>query len=264
MTHVARKVIREGSAQTAIRRIRTVLAKRLDFETALLKDIRRDGRPRATVKLRWVVGLFAIGAALAASASALLTLFSGNSHAPIAETATSFVLRVAGQEMEAAAEFCPEGALGSQLVAAERGRVFRPDALVLPQTGPAALAERVAQLKRVHDDLERAGLNWSNARALAFGGVLAKAHDPSRMQGTATVAVGNIYISDGRGVFAVEVSLMNCLGTYVITDIWVWGALEIVPEALKSHSRAQFDEFKGEKPDDGVVVKAPEHVFVKS
>ncbi|HQK75765.1 MAG TPA: hypothetical protein PKZ25_06175, partial [Candidatus Hydrogenedentes bacterium] len=63
------------------------MTKRLDFEDALLHDIRRNRRKRPTVKLRWVLAFFAVGIALAASASALLTLFSGNSHAPLAETA---------------------------------------------------------------------------------------------------------------------------------------------------------------------------------
>ena len=181
MTHVARKVIREGSAQTAIRRIRTVLAKRLDFETALLKDIRRDGRPRATVKLRWVVGLFAIGAALAASASALLTLFSGNSHAPIAETATSFVLRVAGQEMEAAAEFCPEGALAATVAAERAACSSRRPGLANRSRCP----RNGRQLKRVRDDLER-GPELEQRPPVPSRRIGQGAH-PSRIKGTATL-----------------------------------------------------------------------------
>ncbi|HNV21491.1 MAG TPA: hypothetical protein PLB67_16725 [Candidatus Hydrogenedentes bacterium] len=239
------------------------MTKRLDFEDALLHDIRRNRRKRPTVKLRWVLAFFAVGIALAASASALLTLFSGNSHAPLAETAAGFAARIAAGQMDAAVEFCAEGAMGSQLVATERARVFLPQALAIPQPSPNARADRLALLTRVRDDLARAGLDWENAQALAFGGVLAKVSDPARMQGTASMVVGNVYLSDGQGVYTIELSLMNCLGSYVITDIWQWGALEVAPDALKGHSRAQFETFRKDPADDGVTVKAPEHVFIK-
>ncbi|HQK75763.1 MAG TPA: hypothetical protein PKZ25_06165 [Candidatus Hydrogenedentes bacterium] len=77
------------------------------------------------------------------------------------------------------------------------------------------------------------------------------------------MVVGNVYLSDGQGVYTIELSLMNCLGSYVITDIWQWGALEVAPDALKGHSRAQFETFRKDPADDGVTVKAPEHVFIK-
>ncbi|HOD49043.1 MAG TPA: hypothetical protein PLJ71_04940 [Candidatus Hydrogenedentes bacterium] len=239
------------------------MAKRLDFEAALLRDLQRKRRKRPAVRLPWVFALLLVSAALAASASALLTLFSGNSHAPIAETAANFASRLAGNQMQAAAELCPEGALGAQLVAAERARAFLPEAVALPQSAPGALENRIAQLSRVREDLERAGLDWNNARMLAFGGVSARVFDPVRMQQPSAAVIGNIYIGDGKGVYTIEVSLMNCLGSYVITDLWQWGALDIVPEAVKSHSRAHFEQFKNEKTEDGVEIKSPEHVFLK-
>jgi hypothetical protein len=239
------------------------LAKRLDFENALLNDIRKKRRKRPTVKLRWVLALFAVGIALAASASALLTLFGGNSHAPLAETAAGFAARIATEQMDAAVEYCAEGAMGSQLVASERARLYLPGAAAAFLPDPNARANRMALLTRIHDDLARAGLDWQNAQMLAFGGVLAKVSDPARMQSAASVAVGNVYLDDGHGVYTIEMSFMNCLGSYVITDIWQWGALEVVPEALKAHSRALFETFRKEPATDSAVVKAPEHVFIK-
>ena len=239
------------------------MAKQLDFETALLKDLKSTRRGGRTVKLRWVFVVFALGIAIAASASALLTLFTGDSHAPIAETATGFVGAIAGQRFDAAAEYCAEAPLGAQMVAADRARVFLPESLVVPQTDPNALADRVAQLNRVRADLERAGLDWANAKAIAFGGIMADVFDPVQMQEASAAVVGNIYLSDGQNVYTIEVSLMNCYDSYVIIDIWQWGVLDVVPEAVKDHSRAQFDTFKNERAADGIEVDRPEHVFVK-
>ncbi len=241
----------------------SVLTKRLDFENALLNDIRRKRRKRPTVKLRWVLALFAVGIALAASASALFTLFGGNSHAPLAETAAGFAACLAAGDMDATVEYCAEGAMGSQLLASERARHYLPGAAAAFQLDPNARASRVALLTRIQDDLARAGLDWQNGQVLAFGGVLAKVSDPASMQSTASVAVGNVYLDDGHGVYTIEMSFMNCLGSYVITDIWQWGALEVVPEALKRHSRALFETFRKEPAADSVTVKAPEHVFIK-
>lgn len=239
------------------------MAKRLDFEDALLKDLQRVRRDRPTVKLRWVVVLFAVGAAVAASASALLTLFSGNSRAHLAETAGSFVGHIANNEIAAAAELCAEGALGAQLIAAERARAFRPGALIIPESDPVALEGRMVQLERIRADLERAGLDWSQAQAVAFGGVSARVMDPVLMHAPSSAIIGNIYLTDGRGVYAIEVSLKECLGSYVITDVWQWGSLDVVPDAVRRHSRAQFQAFRNEEDLDGIRFKRPSHVFVR-
>lgn len=207
--------------------------------------------------------MFVVSAAVAASASAILTFFSGNGYSAAVKTTAEFVSLLAENQVPAAAEFFPEGALGGQLAAAERARAFLPEALSLPSSGPEALETRVAQLQRVRDELQRAGMNWENARVIAFGGVSAKVFEPTSMREASGALVGNIYISDEQGVYVIEVSLMDCLGSYVITDIWQWGALDVVPEGLKDHSRAQFDLFANEHSEDGVEVKAPEHVFVK-
>ena len=239
------------------------MAKRLAFEDALLKDLKRPRRDRPTVKLRWVVVLFAVGAALAASASALLTLFSGNNHAQLAQAADDFVTRLARNQLEAAAELCAEGALGAQLIAAERARTFRPGALIIPEADPVALDGRVVQLERMRADLERAGLDWSEARAVGFGGVVARVMAPVRMHAPSSAIVGNIYLSDGQGVYTIEVSLKECLGSYVITDVWQWGALDVAPDAVRRHSRAQFRAFRDEEDLDGIRFKRPSHVFVR-
>lgn len=207
--------------------------------------------------------MFVVSAAVAASASAFLTLFSGNAYKSVIETTSEFVSQLAENQVRAAAEFCPEGALGGQLAAAERARAFLPEAFSLPPSSPQALETRVTQIKRVREELERAGMNWENARVIAFGGVSAKVFEPTSMREASGALVGNIYISDEQGVYVIEVSLRDCLGSYVITDIWQWGALDVVPEGLKDHSRAQFDLFTNEHSEDGVEVKAPEHVFVK-
>ncbi|MFO7973754.1 MAG: hypothetical protein R6V12_03885 [Candidatus Hydrogenedentota bacterium] len=239
------------------------MAKRLDFETALLKDLQRKREKRPIVKLPWVLGVFAVSAVLAASASAILTLFSSNGYKAVVETTSEFVSRLAENQLQAAAEFCPEGALGSQLTAAERARVFSPEALTLPPSGSDALETRVSQLNRIRKDLERAGLDWENARTIAFGGVCAEIFEPASMLEASGALVGNIYITDERKVYVIEVSLMDCLGSYVITDIWQWGALDIAPDTLKNHSRAQFDQFKNEHAEDNIEIKTPEHVFLK-
>jgi hypothetical protein len=239
------------------------LTKRLDFENVLLHDIQRQRRKQPAVKLRWVAALFAVGAALAASASALFTLFGGGNHKAVAETASDFVLRIGANDMKAAVEFCPEGPLGAQLIAAEQARAFKPEAVSVPVVDPNAREERVAQLNRLRSDLENAGLDWAAAEATAFGGVAARVFDPTRMEGPATALVGNIYLTDGAGVYAIEVSLMNCLGSYVITDIWQWRPLDIAPETVEAHSRRQFDAFREETFAVSAEVDAPEHVFAR-
>jgi len=211
----------------------------------------------------WVLALFVVSAALAASASAILTFFSGNGHKAVVQTTAEFVSLLADNQLQAAAELCPEGALGAQLAAAERARVFLPEALSLPPSGPEAIEGRIAELSRVREDLERAGLDWNSAQAIAFGGVSAKVFEPSSMREASGALVGNIYLGDGQEVYAIEVSLMDCLGSYVITDIWQWGALDVVPDALKNHSRAQFEQFKNENPEEGIEVKDAVHVFLK-
>ncbi|HOE64993.1 MAG TPA: hypothetical protein PLO62_00570 [Candidatus Hydrogenedentes bacterium] len=98
-------------------------------------------------------------------------------------------------------------------------------------------------LSDFREELVRSGVSLGDAAPVAFGGVYARlktAAEPVR------AVTGNVYFLAGGRLYAVEVSLQDRGGVYVLTRAWQYQALDIPKEKAKTHAKALFEAFRKE------------------
>ncbi len=243
------------------------MSKRLDFDGALRADMRRKRTRRPRIGLRGLTGLAVLAllvVALTGGASALFTSFALD-RGLLIDTTVGFLAAVASENPEAALRFCAEGDVGAQHLAAEDARTFQPGYGASTIVAAPDRAARLALLSDMRAELTQAGVDWAALTPLAFGGTSARVFDADLMQKPASVLVGNVYFSSADKLYAIEVSLRECLGTFVVVDVWRWETLNITPKQVKSHATEQHRALKREPalPDGPAELDRPRQVFVK-
>jgi len=110
-------------------------------------------------------------------------------------------------------------------------------------------ALRQAVLAKIRKDVEAGGGRWSDAKALAFGGVRARVLNPGSE--AATAVTGNIYFAVGNRVYALEVSAERLDDRYIPTDFWQCAPLSCdatQTDAMEAHSQQCYEAFLNETP----------------
>ena len=223
-----------------------ILSSKLHFEDTLMRDMRRRKRHHPVVRIRTIAIFFLFGA-LAAAGGAMVLFFFNNPGKKPALAMAAFAEAIKANDLPGAAQNCKEGALGAQLLIAEQAKSFKPKALKPLEQNEAVLAGCIERLGTIRAELESAGLDWTQAKVFAFGGVSSSVFNPEVMLEPVEAIAGNIYITDENGAYFIELTTMKCFESYVIMDIWQWGRLE--GGAIKAHAGNVLAEFKEDSFD---------------
>ncbi len=66
-------------------------------------------------------------------------------------------------------------------------------------------------------------------RPLAFGGARATILAPDGMDDSAVAVTGDLYLALGARIYALELTLRECAGQYVVTDFWKCAPVDTTP-----------------------------------
>lgn len=109
--------------------------------------------------------------------------------------------------------------------------------------GAQGLSERVAAQRSA---LTEAGVDWSSATAIGFGGCMATVK-PKRERSTAA-AIGWLYVKSNDRVYGIELSAREVDSDLRVTEIWKSEAIAQTPAI---HSQQAFETFVRETPAAG-------------
>lgn len=169
--------------------------------------------------------------------------------------------------LQEALAVCAEGPQARAAIEEDNRRIFNTPG-DQPGAGPGDPAVRPASalefLTRAREDMARQGVEWEQARALAFGGVQAKVFDPGTMREPATAITGEIYFACGDAVYAIELTARSCDAGIIVTDFWKWTVTGAAPEKVEPDSWDRFQAFRQEPPkaDESAQIQRPRHLFV--
>jgi len=243
---------------------------RLELEEDLLARIARGGRPRRTRRLRWppVRWVFFL-LVLAATATAIAAWVSDSlvKRTALARTINTFVTSLAANDLDRAVTVCAEGDEGARLLRDSESHAFIArtfGASPAPSALPQARSARLETLALIRAEAARAGVDWRRVRPLAFGGLEAEVFRPEEMREPVTALVGDVYLDSGGNVHALEISLRDCGGTYVIVDVYQCARVDVDPERIEQDSLERFLRFdlEPERPMRGTALRNPRHVFI--
>ncbi|MDX9971369.1 MAG: hypothetical protein RBU21_00120 [FCB group bacterium] len=217
--------------------------KPLEFEPSLWADVGRVRQPRRAKPFHKRYGTMAF-LGLIAAVGMWAWLHGSNDNRAIAHMAsTAFQWVRDGQiNLQLLSSSEPSSLLGGAKVSAES----RPDASS-PWTSPAEAPLRQAILARIRADIEAKGGTWTDARAVAFGGVRARVADNAGVG--AEALTGNVYFVAGGRVFALELSAERVGDAFIPTDLWQCTALNVSPTdlpAIEKHAQDCFQAFMNE------------------
>lgn len=238
--------------------------KRLEFERDVFANspaimIRRA--PKSRLSLVRVAAFVTLCVALVATGGAVASRagFFGTERKSIHSMCRTFVRGLAEGDGAAAVEACAESERGARLLAMEEADVFG-EAITAHSANPET--QRNA-LRALHVELERAGVQWSNATLIAFGGIRARVENAA-MKRPLTVLAGEIYFQSGGRNFAIEISAWRCNGDYVIVDVWKGAPIDEQTADLPARAQARFAEFP-EQPAAGqdLTVTYPKQVYAE-
>ncbi len=238
---------------------------RLEFEPALIAQITHGGRSHQPVKgRRWhTIGILGILVAVLTVAFSLR--FGNRDERALISMAETLGQGLISGQIEPALAIFEEGEIGAPLIAAERARVGNGQSMIEPSPSSLnrAQIERRATLTLLREELEEDGLRWEDAELVAFGGVQADVRAPDLMRRSAVGITGNLYFRSGGRYYAVEISAKRCRRSYIPTDIWQWGPVDLPQGALQPHASELYLTFKNElNPTAGSTVQQPRFIFV--
>jgi hypothetical protein len=119
-------------------------------------------------------------------------------------------------DCESLVELFPESDEGLTLLAAANQKAFGVD--VASGQNQKSSQERLAELQLKRAELERLGLDWKNAKAVAIGGIRARVSDEQLMKGDISVFAGFLYIENGESLHALELTARLCEGKWIFLD----------------------------------------------
>jgi hypothetical protein len=235
-------------------------ARKLEFEPDVWAQIAQPSTGRRPARRRpWRVVIFLLVVAIAGAAGWFGLRW--NAHRPAAEACRTLVEALREENYPAALALTPEDPTMARRLAAMEARIFRTDAT--PDDAlPAMDAEvRRAALEAVREDAAAEGLDWPEAEAVAFSGVRAEVFNPRLMTEPAPAYVGNIYLRDGSGLYALEVSLRPVPGACAVTGVWQAKRLPAGREP-EAHAEEAFRAFEAQLQADGDGLNAAEDVYL--
>lgn len=211
--------------------------KRLEFERDLFANhtpiyIRKAERRRGANLLRFFIGVLVLAgiAGISLAITSAAGFFSGEKRS-IERMTRTFISGLAKGDGAGALQACAEGEQGRQLIQAEEREVFGQAAAASPED----MEQQSGVLRGLRTELDRVGVDWSDAKPIAFSGVRARIESEG-MKRPLTVLAGNMYFTSGPRTFSVEVSAWRCAGEYVVVDVWKGGAVEGVMESPDDYS----------------------------
>jgi len=233
--------------------------KRLEFEENLLAEIAapRKGSRRSMPSVLWmffVVNVLVWLSALMLAAGPGGSAFTFGTASRLSRMATTFVQCLQQNAPEMALQTVTlAGGSGRAAVQAENQRVYRmEESSGLQEESSAELQQALLEM---YADLARQGLDWSQAKPLAFVGFSAKARHPVKMKRSIRIVTGEIFLTCGRDLYAVEVSV-RCPGKdCYISDIWSWRRVGGIPSDLKTFAQSRLASMEQEQTDDDLGVK---------
>jgi len=215
-------------------------SKSLEFEPSLWADIGRGRTPRKVRPLHKRYGTMAF-LGLVFALGLWVWLQGSNDNRAIAQMASTAFQWVRDGQINL--QLLSTSDETSLLAGAKVSAESRPDA-GSPWTSPEEAPHRQAILARIRADIEAKGGRWTDAQAVAFGGVRAQVADTAGVG--ADALTGNVYFVAGGRVFALELSAERVGDGFVPTNFWQCTALTISPTDLpgiEKHAQDCFQAF---------------------
>ncbi len=241
--------------------------RRLDFEGEALAQIYSPAiaRPRRRAKSRMLGSTLVIIAVLtvAVLGGGMLVqngLF-GVDRRGITKTAEALLGGIAAEDHGLELSVCAEGPEGARKLAKLQSKAFDSEAGI--DDLDFSQEDRLRALEQLRTELGSAGVDWTDVRLLAFGGIRGHVIDSKDMRKPVTSLTGSVYFASGDRIYAVEFTAWRCDGDYVVTDVWQGSEVSVGYEDLETLSAAQFDAFERElpEPDSPVRIEYPKQLF---
>ncbi|MCL4215781.1 MAG: hypothetical protein KJ052_02060 [Candidatus Hydrogenedentes bacterium] len=146
--------------------------------------------------------------------------------------------------LDAALALCAEEEGHAELIANENENVYRrPEPPLTAEGLQDARLARLASFARLRKQLEEQGLDWTQARPLAFGGIRANVRVARDMRRSIELTMGNLYIESQGRIYRIEMSIRHVKRAWIIVDIWKWESLDIPAGAIRAHVEESVQEF---------------------
>jgi hypothetical protein len=183
----------------------------------------------------------------------------------LSETVTRLLEHLADDDFRAAASLCAESPRGRELLESSNAQRLTAAGLGARTGSPEELLEeRIRRLAIVRRDAEELGVQWADITPLAFGGAKGLLTAPGITRRPVAAIIGSVYFRSAGRVYRLEVTLRECGGEYVVTEVWQCEPSEAGPSDLRQDSYQNFLRFSLAPTPGGARYQVDDesHVFV--
>ena len=180
---------------------------------------------------------------------------------PLVRTCEALGDALSSGDTAGALRYCADSREGQLLLAQDNARAWNGnDESEAPDESPFS-ADFLAATR---ETLLKQGADLTDLRPLAFGGARATILDPDGMAESVVALTGEMFFAVGAQVYALELTLRECAGQYVITDFWKCAPVDATLDTIEATAASRFRAFLEEKAKAGesAEIRRARHVFV--
>ncbi|NIA13302.1 MAG: hypothetical protein GWP08_04420 [Nitrospiraceae bacterium] len=237
---------------------------RLQFERDLMAEIAGPSSPRRYAgRFARVVFFLAIVVSVLAIAAygAVRFSFWPGRWVPLVRTCEALGEALRSGDMAGALRYCADSPEGRLVLAQDNGRVWNGNGEPEARGESRSSAEFLAATR---ETLLGQAADLADLRLLAFGGARATILDPDRMDESVVALTGDLFFAVGGKVYALELTLRECAGQYVVTDFWKCAPVDATPDMIEPAAASRFRAFLEEEAKQGesAEIRRAKRVFV--